>query len=292
HISFTRRLNTMLKDFRLVPGIEVDILNDGKLDLPSQLLSGLGWVVGSVHSSWTNSATENSARLIKAIETGVINGIGHPTSRLIGKPGVPNYLRPAPPLDWPPIFDACAKYKVGLEINCFPARLDLNRELASRALSAGCYVYIASDAHATNHLPLLSHGGAIIKHFSKDQTINNFTYDEFLRFIRHRRQSISPRTHSILSSNVQGTLFDFETTKSKAKTRVKATIANMPVCPTGAAVIGLDLTASSNKKTGVALLTRLKVETTSLATDAEILRFVKDSNAAVVSIDSPLGLPG
>src|SRR5262249_9276400 len=61
---------------------------------------------------------------------------------------------------------------------------------------------------------------------------------------------------------------------------------------TGAAVIGLDLTASSNKKTGVALLTRLKVETTSLATDAEILRFVKDSNAAVVSIDSPLGLPG
>jgi len=292
HISFTKRLNGLLDDFRLVPGIEVDILDDGRLDLPPQLLSGLGWVVGSVHSSWTSSAQENSRRLIRAIETGVLNGIGHPTSRLIGKPGVPNYLRPAPPLDWPSIFDACVKYKVALEINCFPARLDLNRELAKRALSAGCYLYIASDAHATNHLPLLSHGGAIVKGFPREQVINNFGFEDFLRFIKYRREALGQGARSSESSNSQGTLFDFEKPELQSKARVQATVANMPKCPTGPSVIGLDLTASSNKKTGVALLNRLKVETKSLATDAEIIRFIKDSKVAIVSIDSPLGLPG
>lgn len=291
HISFTKRLNGMLTNFRLVPGIEVDILDDGRLDLPSQLLSGLGWVVGSVHSSWTNSAQQNSNRLIRAIETGVINGIGHPTARLIGKPGVPNYLRPAPQLDWPSIFQACAKHKVALEINCFPARLDLNRELAKSAISAGCYVYIASDAHATNHLPLLSHGGAIIKGFPKEQVVNSFAYDDFLGFIQHRKDTIG-KHRSAVTSNIQGTLFDYEKPKLGTTVRVQASVANMPLCPNGPSAIGLDLTASSNKKTGVALLTRLTVKTKSLATDAEILEFIRTNRPAVVSIDSPLGLPG
>jgi histidinol phosphatase-like PHP family hydrolase/predicted nuclease with RNAse H fold len=292
HISLTKRLNENLRDFRLVPGIEVDILDDGTLDLPPQLLRGLGWVVGSVHSPWTSSADENSMRLIRAVETGALDAIGHPSSRLIGKPGVPNYLRSAPPLNWPVVFDACAKHQVALEVNCFPARLDLNRELAAKAIAAGCYLYIASDAHATTHLPLLSHGVGIVQAFPREQVINSFDYGKFVRHTKYRRNISNNPKDSRQSSCVQGDLFDAVDLNSKAKSRIQITVANVPLCPKGPAVIGLDLTASPIKKSGLALLRHQNVQTKSLSTDAEIIRFIKDNNVSVVSIDSPLGLPG
>jgi hypothetical protein len=75
-------------------GVEVDILKDGTLDLPQSLLRAADLVVASVHSSWTDDARENTQRLIRAIESGCIDIIAHPTSAIIGKPGVPDYLRP------------------------------------------------------------------------------------------------------------------------------------------------------------------------------------------------------
>jgi hypothetical protein len=81
-------------------GIEVDILHDGSLDLPHSLLSSADFVVGSVHSNWTDDVRLNTRRLISAIETGRIDVIGHPTSAVTGKPGVPDYGRPPALVDW------------------------------------------------------------------------------------------------------------------------------------------------------------------------------------------------
>ena len=95
-IEWLRQSNSILLAKPAIPvlhGIEVDILQDGSLDLPFNLLSSADFVVASVHSNWTNDAEVNTRRLISAIETCCIDVIGHPTSAVTGKPGVPDYVR-------------------------------------------------------------------------------------------------------------------------------------------------------------------------------------------------------
>ena len=75
----------------VIHGTEVDILRDGSVDLPGNLLRSAGLVIGSVHSNWTEDSRRNTNRLIAAIESGLIDVLGHPTSAVIGKPGVPDY---------------------------------------------------------------------------------------------------------------------------------------------------------------------------------------------------------
>src|SRR5439155_13131730 len=106
-------------------GIEVDILKDGSLDLPHSLLCAADLVVASVHSSWTDDVRVNTDRLLKAIESGCVDIIAHPTSAMIGKPAVPNYLRPPAAVDWYQGFARCALWQVALAFNCFPSGLDL-----------------------------------------------------------------------------------------------------------------------------------------------------------------------
>jgi histidinol phosphatase-like PHP family hydrolase/predicted nuclease with RNAse H fold/dephospho-CoA kinase len=270
-------------------GIEVDILKDGSLDLPDALLAATDLVVASVHSSWTDSIRTNTDRLIAAIESGHIDVIAHPTSAVIGKPGVPDYVRYPAEVDWIEIFHKCARWSVAVELNCFPSRLDLSLPMLRQAVLAGCALSIGSDAHARSHLINLRFGQEALRRVEAPVVLNRFSYQEvkeFIRSARQRRRTLAKGTRS----PVQGQL-PFEAASVAARNLLTCRIEPPREIPDGSAVIGIDLTAG-DKATGVAYLNGYEVTTCSLASDTDILAFIRERNPRIVSIDSPLGLPG
>ena len=270
-------------------GIEVDILKDGTLDLPDSLLAAADLVVASVHSNWTDDVRANTDRLVRAIESGCIDIIAHPTSAIIGKPGVPDYLRPPADVNWDEVFDKCASWRVALELNCFPSRLDLPLHLLQKAIDAGCAISIGSDAHARSHLLNLRFGAAALRKLDAPVVLNRFDYDQLKQWIAESR-SCRRRLTKSTSIFVQGEL-QFETSGPSHKPRLAARIQPPQNIPAGSRVIGIDLTAG-DKATGVAVLNDCSVETCSLFSDEEILAYVRKHKPQIVSIDSPLGLPG
>ena len=118
-------------------GVEVDILPDGSLDLPDRVLSEFEWVTASIHSGFTR---DNTDRLLKACEHPMVNCIGHPSGRLIGR-------REAYPVDWPRLFKAASSTRTAIEVNAQPERLDLRDELIGRALEHGVRLTVSTDAH-------------------------------------------------------------------------------------------------------------------------------------------------
>ena len=137
--------------FRILSGMEVDINEDGTLDLDDDLLAHLDVVVASVHSKLRMEAFEMTPRMLKAIESPHVDILGHCTGRLIGK-------RPPSVFDADRVFAACAETGTAVEINSRPERLDPPYELLERALAADCWFSIDSDAHATGQLEWQPHG--------------------------------------------------------------------------------------------------------------------------------------
>lgn len=287
--SVINLINKETKKFKILKGIEVDILQNGELDLPSGILKGLDWVVGSVHSHWSSNRKQNTQRVLNAIQSGLLDVIGHPTSTLVGKPGVPNYYRKPADLDWDQIFKDCSQYKVALEVNSFPARLDLNHDLIEKAIKAGCQIVVNSDAHATEHLELVKFGAALVKDVPSNKILNTLDYNEFKNTIKNNRAiRAKQKSRSLLT---QMDLWSTPSTSIKKKW-IFAKISSKNILPNGPKVIGIDLTASKVKPTGMAILDKNKVEVTSLSTDQEIIDFIIENKPKIVSIDSPLGLPG
>lgn len=273
----------------VIHGIEVDILRDGGIDLPENLLRRAGLVIGSVHSNWTGDSRRNTRRLITAIQSGVIDVLGHPTSAVIGKPGVPDYIRPQAQLDWEEVFDACRRYGVCLEFNCFPSRLDLPLDLAKMAIDAGCSLSIGSDAHARSHLLNLLNGDFLVQQLGSEPFINSLSYDGLTSTIAKRREMRSKLSRTKIDyGQIQ---LDFGDPTPNAPRRLRGRIEPPQCIPAGSKVIGIDLTAG-DKATGIAMLEGSSVETTSLVTDDEIVAYIKQHRPKIISIDSPLGLPG
>ena len=138
-------LNEKLAPFRILSGIEVDILEDGLLDLDEQLLGELDVVVASVHSKLRMEREQMTDRMVAAVSSPHVDILGHCTGRLIGK-------RPESTFDADRVFSACATFGTAVELNCRPERLDPPVELIDRAIELGCYFSIDSDAHATGQL--------------------------------------------------------------------------------------------------------------------------------------------
>ena len=273
----------------MLHGIEVDILKDGTLDLPHSLLAAADIVVGSVHSNWTDDARENTDRLLRAIESGCIDILAHPTSAIIGKPGVPDYSRTPAHVNWDEVFEKCASWRVALELNCFPSRLDLPLHLLRKAIDAGCAISLGSDAHARSHLLNLRFGSAALRHVNAKVVLNQLQYSQLKDWIAESRSLRSGLTRSV-SQLVQGE-FRFEPSTDSRKRLLDARIQAPQNIPQGSKVIGIDLTAG-DKATGIALLNECSVETCSLFSDEEILAYITKNSPRIVSIDSPLGLPG
>ncbi|MDF2627865.1 MAG: DNA-dependent polymerase family [Symbiobacteriaceae bacterium] len=146
-----RRLNQTFSDFRLLRGTEVDILRDGSLDFPDDVLADLDVVVASIHSHMHLDSHTQTERLLRAIHNPHVDIIGHPTGRILGR-------RDPYPLDIDRIIAACAETGTALEISASPARLDLSELHARLARQRGVKLVINTDAHSTLELQGLEHG--------------------------------------------------------------------------------------------------------------------------------------
>jgi putative hydrolase len=140
-------LNEELAPFRILTGIEVDILEDGALDQEDELLSQLDVVVASVHSKLRMDGAEMTARMLRAVESPHTDILGHCTGRIIVGRG-----RPQSSFDAESVFAACARTGTAVEINSRPERLDPPDDLLDLALSLDCVVTVDTDAHAPGQL--------------------------------------------------------------------------------------------------------------------------------------------
>ncbi|WP_156756863.1 PHP domain-containing protein [Actinokineospora pegani] len=170
-------LNEALAPFRVLTGIEVDVLLDGALDQSEELLSRLDVVVASVHSKLAMPAAEMTERLLTAVANPHVDVLGHCTGRLVGAK-----KRPESRFDAGAVFSACAEHGVAVEINSRPERLDPPRRLLAQARDLGCRFAIDSDAHAPGQLHWLPRGCARAQEcgIGPDRVINTLDADAFL----------------------------------------------------------------------------------------------------------------
>jgi putative hydrolase len=170
-------LNAHLAPFRILTGMEVDILEDGTLDLDLDLLGELDVVVASVHSKLRMDAAQMTARMLAAIESPHTDILGHCTGRLITGRG-----RPQSVFDAEAVFSACARTGTAVEINSRPERQDPPQDLLSRAVELGCTFAIDTDAHAPGQLEWLGRGcrNAVAAGVPFERVVNSKAADDLV----------------------------------------------------------------------------------------------------------------
>jgi putative hydrolase len=146
-LDLVAEINEELAPFRILTGIEVDILDDGALDQTDELLGRLDVVVASVHSKLRMESDLMTPRMINAVRNPHVDILGHCTGRLVTGKG-----RPQSTFDADAVFAACAESDTAVEINSRPERLDPPRALLRKVVGAGCRVSIDTDAHAPGQL--------------------------------------------------------------------------------------------------------------------------------------------
>lgn len=144
-IQQVRELNAEIDGMEVLAGSEVDILKDGSLDFPDELLAELDIVVASVHTGLSMGEAEMTDRVIRAIENPYVTIIGHPTGRLLGR-------RPGFAINLDAVIDAAAANGVALEINAAPSRLDLEPGPVRKARDRGALLSVNTDAHSAPDL--------------------------------------------------------------------------------------------------------------------------------------------
>lgn len=166
-------------EFRILTGMEVDILEDGSLDLADEWLARLDVVVASVHSKLRMDSRQMTERMVMAVASPHVDILGHCTGRLIGK-------RPESTFDADYVFAACARFGTAVEINCRPERLDPPRALLDLAIEHGCWFSIDSDAHATGQLEWQPHGcnRAAERDVPIERVVNTWSAQELLAWTR------------------------------------------------------------------------------------------------------------
>ena len=169
--------------FRILKGSEVDILADGALDLDPALLDEIDFVIASVHSRFKLDEDAMTARMIRAMESGVVDLIAHPTGRLLG-------ARDPYAVDLQRLFDAAAATQTALEINASPDRLDLNDVYARRARDRGVKISVNTDAHHPDHLGFFFYGIATARRawLTAPDVINTWELEPLLQWLRERRK--------------------------------------------------------------------------------------------------------
>ena len=177
-LGLVGELNATLAPFRILTGIEVDILEDGALDQRDDLLGLLDVVVASVHSQLRMPAGPMTDRMVAAIANPHTDVLGHCTGRLLGGRG----RRPESVFDPGTVFTACREHGVAVEINCRPERMDPPDRLLRLAAEAGCLFAIDTDAHAPGQLDWLGHGTIRAGRLGipADRVINTRSADEIV----------------------------------------------------------------------------------------------------------------
>ncbi|MBO3749014.1 PHP domain-containing protein [Streptosporangiaceae bacterium NEAU-GS5] len=157
-LDVVAELNEKLAPFRILTGIEVDILGDGGLDQEPDLLARLDVVVASVHSNLRMDSEGMTRRMITAVANPHVDVLGHCTGRVVQAGGRRGGLRPESSFEAEIVFEACRQFGVAVEINSRPDRLDPPKRLMRLAYEMGCDFAIDSDAHAPGQLDWQSNG--------------------------------------------------------------------------------------------------------------------------------------
>lgn len=171
------------KQFKILKGIESDILGDGMLDYPDEVLATFDYVVASVHSNLTMSLAKATERLLTAIENPYTTILGHPTGRLL-------LSRDGYPIDYKAVIDACAEHNVVMEINASPWRLDLDWRWVGYCLEKGVKLSINPDAHATQGYYDMHYGVAIGRKggLTRNMTFNALSLKEMESWLKKSKQ--------------------------------------------------------------------------------------------------------
>ncbi|MFE6920706.1 PHP domain-containing protein [Nocardia sp. NPDC057663] len=178
-LDVVAELNDQLAPFRILTGIEVDILDDGTLDQRADLLERLDVVVASVHSHLRDDSATMTKRMVYAVANPNVDVLGHCTGRLVeGGRGT----RPESTFDAELVFEACRKYGTAVEINSRPERRDPPGRLIDLAVDMGCHFSIDTDAHAPGQLAWQGYGceRALANGVTADRVINTWPVDELL----------------------------------------------------------------------------------------------------------------
>ena len=178
-LDVVAQLNEDLAPFRILRGIEVDILEDGSLDQEQDLLAELDVVVASVHSKLRMESPAMTERMLAAIESPHTDILGHCTGRLITGRG-----RAQSTFDADAVFGACARTGTAVEINSRPERQDPPQDLLRHAVSLGCSFAVDTDAHAPGQLGWLGRGcaKAVDAEGPTDRIVNRGSVDELLEW--------------------------------------------------------------------------------------------------------------
>jgi len=169
------KFNDSSKGIKILKGTELEILKDGSLDLKQTTLKEFDFVIGAIHQNISMDSKEITDRLIRAINTGNINTIAHPTDRIIGE-------REPLKLNFEKVMEACVNNEVLLEINGYPERSDLPFDLVKKAKEYKIKFSLGSDSHRPEHLKFIKLACAIARRgwLEKKDVVNTFNYKDIL----------------------------------------------------------------------------------------------------------------
>jgi len=175
------RINEKMKGFQILKGTEVDILSDGKLDLPEVILEKLDIVIGAIHSGFKQDKVKMTKRIIRALENPYIHILAHPSGRLLG-------ARDPYEVEIEEVMEAAKKYGKALEINAYFERLDLDDIHCRKAKEMGIRVAIGTDSHHLDQMWMMSLGVAVAKRgwLETKDILNTFSLKEILKWCHSR----------------------------------------------------------------------------------------------------------
>ena len=180
HIQRIRAANEAIDGIQIFAGIEVDILEDGALDLSDSVLEQMDLVIASVHSHFNQSSEEMTERLLKAISNPNVSLIGHPTGRILLR-------RDAYPYEMDAVLKAAAQHKVAMELNAYPDRLDLCDRHLRMAKQQGVKIVINTDSHHTSHMEKIRFGVLQARRawLEIHHVLNTLPGEKFARAMKH-----------------------------------------------------------------------------------------------------------
>ncbi|MDD3887588.1 MAG: DNA polymerase/3'-5' exonuclease PolX [Patescibacteria group bacterium] len=181
YIKYIESLNKKISDFRILSGVEANILRDGTIDVPDNILAKLDVVVAGIHSVFKMSKKEMTERLCKAMKNKHIDIISHPTGKLLGR-------RDEYELDVEQVIKIAKETKTCLEINAFPDRLDLNDINIKSAIEHGVKLAIGLDSHSVDQLDVLDFGILTSRRgwAEKKDIINTYSVDKLFDFLKKK----------------------------------------------------------------------------------------------------------
>lgn len=175
-------LNATLDGFRVLKGIEADILSDGRLDYGDDLLDAFDFVIGSIHARFSMDGAAMTARVLRAFDDPRMTILAHPTGRLL-------LSRPAYPIDLDAVLEKAAEVGIAIELNADPKRLDLDWRHLRRAKALGATIEIGPDAHSPAGLDVMEIGVGIARKawLEPGNILNAGTADDIVAFAKARR---------------------------------------------------------------------------------------------------------